>query len=100
VTEEPSQQSVDGYVRLSGDVDVATVFGYESGAIRAAWTAEHAVTVDVADATFVDSAGLRLLADVLAIGTARGRAVVLHGASPDLHKLLLVCGMEALFSYR
>jgi anti-anti-sigma factor len=85
---------------LSGDVDVATVPHYAGEVISAARTAERVVTVDVSDVTFIDSAGLGLLADVLAIGTARGRRVVLQGASTDLHKLLLHCGMESLFSYR
>jgi anti-anti-sigma factor len=85
---------------LSGRVDAVTVPQVESDAISAAQTAEQVVTVDVGDVTFIDGAGLDLLADLLAIGTARGRAVVLHGASTDLRKLLLVHGMESLFSYR
>ena len=95
-----SGASVGGYVRLFGDLDVATVPRYERAAITAAQTTEHVVTVDVSDLTFIDSAGLGLLADMLAIGTARGRGVILQGASTDLHKLLLHCGMESLFSYR
>lgn len=89
-----------GYVRLPGELDVATVPLVEIAALNAARTAEHVVTLDVGDVTLIDSAGLGLLADVLAIGTARGCAVVLRGASADLHRLLLNCGMETLFTYR
>jgi anti-anti-sigma factor len=95
-----SGPSVGGYVRLAGDLDHVTVRHYEGAAISAARTAESVITVDVGAVTFIDSAGLGLLVDVLAIGTARGRAVLLRGASTDLHKLLLVCGLESLFSYR
>jgi anti-anti-sigma factor len=94
------EPAIGGYVRFSGHLDVATVSNFESEAIGAAQSAEHVVVVDVTNLTFIDSAGLNLLADVLAIGTARGRAVALQGASSDLHKLLLRCGMESLFSYR
>jgi anti-anti-sigma factor len=99
-TSSRSGPSVNGYVRLDGDLDHLTVLSYEDAAISAARTAQRVVTVDVAGASFIDSAGLRLLADVLAIGTARGCTVTLQGASTDLHKLLLVCGLESLFSYR
>jgi anti-anti-sigma factor len=85
---------------LSGDLSGVTVPVVESEAISAAQTAEHVVTIDVSDLTFIDGVGLGLLADVLAIGTARGRPVILQGASTDLHQLLLVYGMESLFSYR
>jgi anti-anti-sigma factor len=89
-----------GFLRLSGDLTGVTVPHIETEAIRAAQTAEHDVTVDVSDLTFIDSAGLGLLADLLAIGTARGRSVVLLGASAELHKRLLVDGLESMFSYR
>jgi anti-sigma B factor antagonist len=98
-TPSESRPSV-GYVRLTGELDHITVPRYEGAAISAARTAEAVVTVDVGAVTFIDSAGLGLLADVLAIGTARGRAVTLQGASTDLHRLLLACGLESLFSYR
>ena len=94
-----SAPPVGGYVRLSGDVDAATVPHYAGEVISVAQTAERVVTVDVSDITVIDSAGLGLLADVLTLGTARGHTVVLQGASTDLHKLLLHYGIESLFCY-
>jgi len=96
---EPSSGAA-GYVRIAGGLDHSTVAQYESRAIAAAQTDGNAVTVDVTDLTSVDSAGLGLLADVLAICSARRRRVILEGASIELHKLLLDSGMESLFSYR
>jgi len=92
--------SGDGYIRLSGDLDVVTVPQVAADVIKAVRAARGVMTVDVADVMFVDSAGVGLLADVLALGTARGQAIVLEGASHRLHKLLLQCGIESLFSYR
>ena len=85
---------------MAGDLDLGSVRRYESEVISAARTSDRVITVDVGDVTSIDSAGLGLLADVLAIGSARGCAVTLHSASAELHKLLLLCGMESLFSYR
>jgi anti-anti-sigma factor len=95
-----SRNKCDGYVCLSGDLDLATVPEFAAEAIKAVQTAAGLVTVEVSDVTFIDSAGVGLLADVLALGTARGQAVVLVGASAGLHALLLQCGLESLFSYR
>jgi anti-anti-sigma factor len=100
VEEASAGPSAGGYVRLSGDLDIASVPHFESDAIGAAQTAANVVMVDVGDLTFIDNSGLGLLADVPAIGTAHGRVVVLRGASADLHRLLLHCGMQSLFAYR
>ena len=99
-TSEPRTRFCDGYIRFSGDLDVATVSECAAEAIKAVRSARDVVTVDVSDVARTDTAGVGLLADVLALSTSRGHAVTLHGASARLHEQLLLRGIESLFSYR
>ena len=100
VTSTLPSRSGDGYIRLSGELDLAAVHECAPEAIRTAQAAQDGVTVDVRDVTFIDSAGAGLLGDILALSTIRGHPVVLLGASRQLRELLLLGGIESLFSYR
>ncbi len=57
------------------------------------------IMVDVSAVTFVDIAGIELLAEVLGRACARNRTVVLRGASWELRRLLVLAGVEPLFRY-
>ena len=78
----------DGHVRVAaaGELDLATV-GMLDEAIRRAWATSDLILLDLSGLRFVDSTGMRLIADAsLRIRRAGGRLVITRG--PVLDRLV------------
>jgi anti-anti-sigma factor len=79
-----------------GDVDLA-----QAERLRAAWFAEldeyepDLVVIDLAQVTFMDVAGLRVVAGVVERQRARGGSVGVSNASPMIMRLLRVTELDA-----
>ena len=85
----------DGW-RVIGDIDVSTgaelsdAFGGEHGS-----TADDGVVVDVAEVTFIDSSGLRVLIEL--VGHVGAGGVTIRGASQSIRRLLELTGLTSTF---
>jgi anti-anti-sigma factor len=86
-------------VRL-GDVLDRINIDYELEITRTMDSQGGAIIVDVSNVTFVDTAGIGILAELLGRASAQKRPVVLHGASWELRRLLVIAGVEPLFRYQ
>jgi anti-anti-sigma factor len=72
-------------LRLSGAVDFAAVTHLESGVTEVlSHDGEADVLVDMADVTFIDSAGIALLLRIAMYTRRRGHVAVLRSVSPDI----------------
>ena len=92
-----------GVIRPQGEIDLATASGFRQAvgeALRAggdpdAPTLRHYV-VDLRQVTFLDSAGISVLALLARDAPARGHSVSLVGASPPVRTLLRITGLLGL----
>jgi anti-anti-sigma factor len=79
-----------------GEVDIA-----KAGRLRAAWLAEldecepDLVVIDLAQVTFMDVAGLRVVAAVIEWQRSRGGSVGVSNASPMIMRLLRATELDA-----
>jgi anti-sigma B factor antagonist len=86
-------------VKLSGDVDIASV-----PAIRAELTAAveanpgATVTVDLRDVEFLDSTGLGILVGALRRARTADGDVVLVGPRPNVAKVFSITGLDKVFT--
>jgi len=78
-------------VRLSGDVDLQTVTILQ-GALDGRVHNSRNVILDCQHLTFIDSTGLKLLADLY----KQGRRFVLIAPSPTVRKILGITGLHML----
>src|SRR4051812_44514326 len=85
-------------VRLSGELDIATVSEVESllaAALNAGSGPE--IVVDVSGTTFVDSVTISALIDARSAAGRGGRALRLRGVGPRFERVLGLCAPEEPF---
>ncbi|MFF3000109.1 STAS domain-containing protein [Streptomyces sp. NPDC057950] len=76
-------------VRLSGELDIATSPGIKSALdFCLSLDDSHGVTLDAADLTFIDAAGLRPLADAHTLSRRRGQWLRIAPMSSALYQVL------------
>lgn len=84
-------------VQLRGELDIATAdqaFAYLCDVVD---SQQGPVTVDLADLTFCDAAGLGVLARVAGHARRSGHSVELAAARPSLLRIMHITGMEETF---
>lgn len=79
-------------VRVRGEVDAASA-GRLDAALQEAADQGRSVRVDLAETTFIDSAGIRVLARSMADLRDRGSSLVLVAASPMAENILRITGI-------
>ena len=84
----------DGVVRLVGELDVATVSRADE-ALAAACASSARVVVDLAELTFMDSSGIRILLQHWSVQRERGGELVLRAPTPAVRRLLDLLGISA-----
>jgi anti-anti-sigma factor len=96
VTWEPG---VDGTatVVISGEVDAATAPLLERALDEAGQAATDAIVVDVAEVTFMDAAGLRVLLGAQAAAAGRQARLQLDRLSFSVRRLFEAAGVEDRF---
>ena len=82
----------DGVVRLIGELDVATV-PRAAEALEAACEESTHVVVDLAELTFMDSSGVRLLLQHWSAQRERGADLVLRSPTRTVRRLLDLLGL-------
>jgi anti-sigma B factor antagonist len=88
----------DAIVRVAGDVDSYSCPRL-ADVIRQAMQAEkRRVIVDIANVTFVDSAGLRVFVAARKEADAQGRIFILAGANRGAQRLLEITGLSSMFA--
>lgn len=93
------QVAADGAatVLMRGELDIATAdqtYAY----LRDVVDNQHGpVTIDLADLTFCDAAGLGVLARVAGHARRSGRSVTLTAARPSLLRIMRITGMDEAF---
>jgi len=94
------QRTADGQeiVSMCGELDIATA-RHAYAYLRAVIDREQKgkVTLNLADLTFCDAAGLGVLAKVAAHARRRGRSVRLAAPSPALVRIMRITGMDEAF---
>jgi len=91
-----SIQFADGsppVLHVSGELDLATAEQF-SAALQQALSAGSALVVDMADVTFVDAAGLRVLLQAAAARNGAGPLTLVNAAR--VARLLRLVGLEGL----
>jgi len=81
----------DGIVRLSGDLTFESVPLLYDKMERRLPAAGPVTTIDLANVTAVDSAGLALLLEWQSRQRQRGRELTMHGAPENLLRLAGLC---------
>jgi anti-sigma B factor antagonist len=94
------QRTADGQAMVSarGELDIATV-AHADAYLRAVLDGEKKgkVTLNLADLTFCDAAGLGVLARVAGYARRTGRSVRLASPRPGLVRIMRITGMDAVF---
>jgi anti-sigma B factor antagonist len=94
------QRAADGHamVCVRGELDIATA-AQAHACLRAALDSEKKgkVTLNLADLTFCDAAGLGVLARVAGEARRTGRTVRLAAPRPALVRIMRITGMDAAF---
>lgn len=85
-------------LRVAGEVDMATLPMWEM-ALEALDRATGDAVIDMADLTFIDVGGLRVLVRTSLAMRARGCRLSLHGVSPTIRRVLEALGWAELFAY-
>jgi anti-anti-sigma factor len=91
--------SADGAatVRMRGELDIATA-GQAYTYLRDVVDSQRGpVTIDLADLTFCDAAGLGVLARVAGHARRSGRSLTLTAARPSLLRIMRITGMDEAF---
>jgi anti-anti-sigma factor len=84
----------NGVVRLIGELDVATV-PRAAEALDAACASSTHVVVDLAELTFMDSSGVRVLLQHWSAQRERGADLVLRSPTRTVRRLLDLLGIPA-----
>lgn len=87
-------------VSLSGELDHEGVAVVEADVQRAAAVAVGALTLETAEVTFVDSAGLRLILQAQMTTCGRGVDFVLGHPADNVVRLLRLTGLDDLVDQR
>lgn len=82
-------------VTVTGEVDLSNVRQLET-ALRAPAVGRGHVVVDVSGVRYIDSTGLRALAQAYRTAHGQGRRLVLAGVSPAFDRLLRIVGWDSL----
>ncbi len=94
------QRTADGQamVNVSGELDIATAERAHSY-LRAVLDSDKKgkVTLNLAELTFCDAAGLGVLARVASHARRTGRSVRLMAPRPSLIRIMRITGMDAVF---
>ncbi len=83
-------------VTLTGELDPHTV-GLFQAAIDDALDEGSALVLDLADLTFVDSSGIRVLIATHKALDARGQVLVLRNVGPPVQRVLEITGLTDVF---
>jgi anti-sigma B factor antagonist len=87
-------------VRARGELDIATAdqaYAYLREIVDSVDSQEGPVTVNLADLTFCDAAGLGVLARVARHARRKGRTLKLTAARPSLLRIMRITGMDGAF---
>ena len=94
------QRAADGHamVTVHGELDIATA-AHAHAYLRAVLDSDKKgkVTLNLADLTFCDAAGLGVLARVASHARRTGRSVRLASPRPGLVRIMRITGMDAAF---
>jgi anti-anti-sigma factor len=94
------QRTADGQAMVSarGELDIATI-AHADAYLRAVLDSEKKgkVTLNLADLTFCDAAGLGVLARVAGYARRTGRSLRLASPRPGLVRIMRITGMDAVF---
>jgi len=93
-------RTADGHVLVSavGELDIATA-AHADAYLRAVLDSakKGKVTLDLADLTFCDAAGLGVLAKVAGYARRTGRSLRLASPRPALVRIMRITGMDVVF---
>ena len=87
-----------GTFRLSGELDASSSPGLRDQIVHLVSEGRSHLVFDCAGLQFVDSTGLGVLIGARARALAANGTVALTGVSSSLHRLLVVTGIDGLFS--
>ena len=87
-------------VRVSGEVDIATVDQFLSQARRALESAGTEMEIDCGGVTFIDSTGLGALVRLREAAVAAGKSVRLTHVPGSVSRVLELTGLAAIFDGR
>jgi anti-anti-sigma factor len=88
-----------GWLLLEGEIDFERAPQFADALTEALSTMDGTLRIDVGGVSFLDSWGIALLAGAWREANQRGAAVVLHGASESVRRLLEICAMAPLFEW-
>ncbi len=84
--------------KLSGRLDGLTAPDHEKALHEALASAGTALTIDLADLSYVSSAGLRVLLSTAKAAKARGTSITLTKPQPSVLEVLRLSGFDTIFA--
>lgn len=84
--------------QLSGRLDGLTAPDHEKALQEVLASAGSAVTLDLADLSYVSSAGLRVLLSAAKTAKARGTSITLAHPQPAVMEVLRLSGFDTIFA--
>jgi anti-sigma B factor antagonist len=84
-------------LRLSGDIDIAAVAKLEAGLEQATDEATTGLVLDMSGVTFIDSSGLRVLAELHKRQSGGAGSLTIRTPSSPVVRILELTGMTDMF---
>jgi anti-anti-sigma factor len=84
-------------LHLQGEIDFANIADLRSAVRRLATEAGSPIVIDCAELRFIDAAGLRVLAELVAQTIEQDRVAVVRHASPFQLRLLRLANLDHRF---
>ncbi|MEY2472943.1 MAG: hypothetical protein QOK28_2272 [Actinomycetota bacterium] len=95
-----ASQVADGVVLVEGELDIVTAALLETELHDAAAAATGDLTVDLAGISFMDSAGMNVLARIYKVLAAENRSLILQNARGSVRRALEIGGASVFADMR
>jgi anti-sigma B factor antagonist len=83
---------------LRGELDYPQAEGLEAAVEAAELEQPPVLVIDLADVSFVDAAGMRVMHEAAQRAARDGRELVVSGAAPDVRRVFELVGLERVAS--
>lgn len=86
-----------GVITLSGEIDFSVTPAVRERLLELVGDQPEAITLDMADLSYIDSSGLALLIELRKTLTESGRSITIRAISPQVRKLFNLTQLGDLF---
>jgi anti-sigma B factor antagonist len=92
-----AESGAECVLTVRGDIDLASASDFETALRTALDAAPSSIVVDLAELSFIDSSGLRVLVSVSKDAQSRGATLGLRNIPPHAQRVLDITGLSEWF---